>query len=64
MRDKMEHQIKAKECSNKAKLQKNKQKTPQTLFNCFKKVAPQETATVELDLESESSSWESESKDE
>ena len=41
-----------------------KQKTQQTLFDCFKKVTSQETAAVELDAESESSSSKCESKDE
>ena len=64
MRDKMEDQIKAKECSNKAKLKKEKQKTnKKTLFNSFKKVTSQETATVELDPERDSSPNESESED-
>ena len=40
MRDKMEDQIEAKECSNKDKLQKDKQTTQQRLFDCFKKVTP------------------------
>ena len=40
MRDKMDDQIKAKECSNKDKLQKDKQTTQQSLFDCFKKVTP------------------------
>ena len=56
MRDKMEDPIKAKECSNKAKLHKKKRKTQQTLFDYFEKVNPQETVTVKLDPEGESSS--------
>ena len=47
MRDK--DQIKVKECSNKAKLQKGNQKAQQTLFDCFKKFTPQENSTKELD---------------
>ena len=49
MRDKMKYQIKAKECSNKAKLQKDKEKIQQALFNCFKKVTPQQTTRLGLD---------------
>ena len=59
----MEDQMKVKECSHKVKLEKDKQKK-QTLFDCFKKVTPQENTTVELDSESEFSSSESESEDE
>ena len=60
MRDKLEDQIKAEKCSNKVKLQKEKRKTQQRLFDCFKKVSPQESTTAELDSESESSLSESE----
>lgn len=47
----MKDQMKVKECSHKAKLEKDKQKK-QTLFDCFKKVTPQENTKVELDSES------------
>ena len=48
MRDKMEDQIEAKECSNKDKLQKDKQKTQQNFLIVSRRLPPTRNLCVDM----------------